>query len=439
VINSFQKVANAPEIQVFIQQDEEELSQAAIVAVAAAQSVEGSADAIMDFASVIRNDFIFVNAREIARDQVIQAYDAVSEFVTNFTTYVKTYNKNKEEVVDISLLFSTGDIDCFLQVIQMYNAQVKQFDNMATLTEVGMYLVDSCDMRKEMMPSAQDCLAAIGNYIPTLVQNKIHSLQDILGTMNPILSSDPTSIEAYVHKKATKDKASLELDDFRGQQAYVRSLIQILDENKWAVSDDIKANVRMLKESLIQLEHNIQLSESREEDEVKRFTNQVVDECPKLTKKIIDIQVQLDAQFIGDPDASEDKVLKFLQQQESLFTKYKARAERLQEYQTVLKMPIDDFEAFDAIGADLAIKMRLWKDRLAWSMMKQNLMDSSIKDLDIPTMEKEMTKFNKTVFLCEKALPGNKAVSRFKESVEQFNPVLPIVTDLRNTALKVIY
>ena len=101
-----------------------------------------------------------------------------------------------------------------------------------------------------------------------------------------------------------------------------------------------------------------------------------------------------------------------------------------------MKLAVDDFEALEPVAADLSLKLRLWTDKAEWSKLRKQIMSSPMKDLDTLTLEKELTKCNKTVFLATKGLPNNNVVPKLKASIEQFNPVLPLVSDLRNPALK---
>ena len=112
----------------------------------------------------------------------------------------------------------------------------------------------------------------------------------------------------------------------------------------------------MLSEGLAALETNIQIADGNEEEEVKKFSVQVNEDCPKAAKRIAECQALLDTGFLGDPNASIEKVLKFLNQVLVDFEKVKLRAVRLQEYQTILKLPIDDFESLDPVSADLRLK-----------------------------------------------------------------------------------
>ena len=57
-------------------------------------------------------------------------------------------------------------------------------------------------------------------------------------------------------------------------------------------------------------------------------------------------------------------------------------------------------------------------------------MNTQIAHFDVAAMERDLTKYNKTVFMSSKGLPSNKVVDKFRDSVEEFNPVLPLITNL---------
>ena len=65
------------------------------------------------------------------------------------------------------------------------------------------------------------------------------------------------------------------MEEFRNRQDYCRQVVNILEDNVWGVPDDLKALIRMLKESIALLETNIQVADSKEEEETKKFSIQV--------------------------------------------------------------------------------------------------------------------------------------------------------------------
>ena len=140
--------------------------------------------------------------------------------------------------------------------------------------------------------------------------------------------------------------------------------------------------------------------------------------------------------MVSDPDAVADKVIKYLSGLEAEFAKNKARSLKLQEWQAILKLPVDDFEVIEEVNADLNLKLRLWNDYIGWTELSEAMSAMPYDEIELQQFEKDLNKYNRTAFLCNKGLPTNKMVPKLKASIDQFNPLLPIITDLRNPTLK---
>lgn len=422
VIGTFVKVLTAPETEMYVMPtgDDDE-----------AEAAEPE-----DMVSAIRNGPTYLQSKESVHIHTKQAFSAVKEYLNVFEPYRQLYLRNLENAADIAGLCPTGDVEMFQNIILEYKDQIEQFTRIPRYSDVGLMFVDSVDLKQQMIPSPMNCLMGIKSYLPELVSNKAQELVNEVGAMNPILSGEPTSVEAYVNKKKVKDAAAAGLEEYNNRQSYIRSLVNVMDDNGWPAPDHVKALMRMLKDSLVALEANIQLAEGKEEEETKKFSVQVTDECPKVLKKLTEVREQLDAGLISDPDAQDEKVVKFLATQEADFARLKARIEKLQEYQGILRLPVDEFEVTEEIGSDLNLKVRLWNDRVEWTKLRNRIMESPISELDVTVLERELVRYNKTVALTGKGLPLNKVVPKLKQSVDEINPVLPIVTDLRSPCLQ---
>lgn len=422
VIGTFVKVLTAPETEMYVMPtgDDDE-----------AESAEPE-----DMVSAIRNGPTYVHSRESIHTHIRSAFNAVKEYLNIFEPYRQIHLKNLQNVTDIAALCPSGEVEAFQNIILEYKDQIEQFTRIPRYADVGVMFVDSADLKEVMIPSPMNCLMGIKAYLPELINNKAQELVNEVGAMNPILSGEPTTVEAYVNKKKVKDAAALGLEEYNNRQSYIRSLVHVMDDNGWPAPDHVKALMRMLKDSLLALEANIQLAEGKEEEETKKFSVQVTDECPKVVKKLAEVREQLDSSLLSDPDGHDEKVVKFLAQQEADFQKLKARIEKIQEYQTILRLPVDDFEVTEEIGSDLNLKVRLWNDRVEWTKLRTRIMETPINQLDVQVLERELARYNKTVAMTSKGLPLNKVVPKLKASVDEINPVLPIITDLRNPAMQ---
>jgi dynein heavy chain len=422
VVCSFVKVLSARETEMYVMPEGED------------ENEEENAD--IDLATTIRGLPFFVRSKDMIHRYMRHNFNAIDSYCAVFTPFRKIYFENQKYVNDVSDLFASGEVEAFEKAIIFYKSQIEKFDEVPRYADVGGLLVDTTLMKSDMTPSPISCIEAIRAWLPELAGDKASALLEEIGNMNPVIGGDPSSVEAYVNKKKVKDVGSNNIDAYKDIQSYVNSLLFLMDDNTWPVPDAVKATVRMLKEALVSLETNIASAEGKEEEEGKKFSTQVTEEVPKVTKRVQDIRSELDNAIIADVEADDEKVLRFLATQESDYLKMKARAEKLQEYQGILKLNVDEFEVLEDVGADLNLKLRLWKDKSGWSTLRQSLMQTTIVGLDVTKIEKELARFNKTVFQAGKGLPNNKVVPKLKASVEEFNPVLPLVNDLGSPCLK---
>lgn len=226
VVGSYQTIFLSPEMQIYV-------------------SPDGIDEEIVKYEKTdltvnIRKNVLFITAKEGIHGYLRDAYYAVKKYTKTFESYRKLFLQNLHDSQDISKLFVTGEVELFTETIAGYKAQINGFKEIPRYADIGAIFVDSDEMRARLIPSPLVCLQAIKSWLPELAQVRAQELYDTIGTMNPIISSEPASVEAYVNKKKVKDAAVEGADRFRDQQAYVRSLVNVLDDNQWTVPDNVK-------------------------------------------------------------------------------------------------------------------------------------------------------------------------------------------------------
>jgi len=239
IVGSFVKVLTSPETEMYVMPEGDE--------------EDGDATEPEDMISTIKNSAKFNHAKDAIHTHLRLAFGGVKEYLNVFQPYRQIYLRNANNVTDISVLFQTGDVEAFQNAIAEYKAQIDQFKGVPRFSDVGVVLVDSCVVKANMIPSPLQCLQAIQQYLPELALQRAQELVDLVGAMNPVIAGDPNSVENYVNKKKVKDTAAMGLEGYNSQQSYIRSLVHVMDDNSWPAPDQVKALMRMLKESLVRI------------------------------------------------------------------------------------------------------------------------------------------------------------------------------------------
>jgi dynein heavy chain len=148
------------------------------------------------------------------------------------------------------------------------------------------------------------------------------------------------------------------------------------------------------------------------------------------------VREQLDNSLIASADADADKVINFLEAQDKDLQALHERSDTLSQYQHVLKQPVAEFETMQEVLSDMALKKRLWSGVKEWADMSQSWVDAAFEEVDAVAMEKQISVYAKIGFQATKQLPGNPVGAKLKGEVDKYKPLMPVIVDLRNDALK---
>jgi dynein heavy chain len=155
-----------------------------------------------------------------------------------------------------------------------------------------------------------------------------------------------------------------------------------------------------------------------------------------MKKSVLAIREKLDDGMIASADSVPYRMVKVLRDYGQRMEELKQQSQKLQYYQQVLKQPTQTYDTLDEVAQDLHVKTRLWEALADWVALTQGWREAVFKEIDVDEIGKQVQTYQKTAMRCERALPGNGAAAKLKSLVDDFRGLLPVVSDLRNKALK---
>jgi dynein heavy chain len=428
VIDIPERVFSHEELQVYIMEESEDADEAAREEVP-----------VQD---VVSDDEIFKRLTEEIYENLDVAFSNVTSYATIFSPFRETWLSNHEEVENLEGKYSPDegkiDLEEYKTDINKYKGQQDSFATIPFIADVGIFTVDSSQLKDELMPSPLRMMKALKDLLPELMSKQSTSLLSCLEKIVPVIERGPEDVRQFVHKKNTVLEAVDNIDKYKEEQAHIHDMEMLMNEMSWTIPDHERVHIVMVGENMRSLEDGIEKAQSKEEEEVNRFSAEVDADIPKLNKKIQALREALDKDLIVNEENYEHPgdVIAYLGQQLEEQKALQARAEELQDFEEKLGKIQTEYDNLDEVIEDLKLKSDLWKGVDEWSHLRSGWVESPLQQMDIELLERTLTNFQKLTNKASKKLPGNPVVPRLRDSVVEFLPVLPVVVNLLHPSLQ---
>jgi dynein heavy chain, axonemal len=365
------------------------------------------------------------------------AYAAVHDFCRVFVPCSRTYFSNERDFATVAARFGLdSSLDSFSDAIEVYRGQVEAFEQLPSYADIGVIRLDSVSLKRMLIPSPTRCLLSIRDVLPMIMGQLTANLVNSARAMYNVLAGSPGDVDPFVAKIEMLEKVVEQMPGLRERESHIRSLAHIMGDNNWALADDLKAQFRVMKDTLAELDAASQKAEASQDEDIKRFAKQVEAAIPIMKKAVLAIREKMDDAMISNADSPPAKVVKFIREAAVKMDELKAQGAKFQHYQTALRQPVQTFETLDEVASDLAVKLKLWESLQEWQALTASWKQMPFEKIDAEEMNKQVGNYQKVASRSERALPGNLAAGKLRALVEDFKGLLPVVVDLRNRALQ---
>lgn len=142
------------------------------------------------------------------------------------------------------------------------------------------------------------------------------------------------------------------------------------------------------------------------------------------------------ASSILDPESDEIATKLLLRRLISEIEQLQKTAYTYKAYQKNFKVEVTKFDELEETIGEIKLKELLWTSLEEWDKLCEEWRDERLDRLEPDTLNQIVNKYGKYVYQIEKGLPPNNLLPKLKERVEDMRAKMPMITDLRNAALR---
>ncbi|KAF5838995.1 dynein heavy chain, N-terminal region 2-domain-containing protein [Dunaliella salina] len=385
--------------------------------------------------------YTFRDVRSQVNANIMDAYKEAQEYVKIFEDYRKIYNFGRtwsfEEYTSKPKTLREIRTDMHKQRVWR-----NELDRMKISHVVGCLFIDSKTLRNDLMPTTTNTLDMIKGLLMDMSRDTcLEVLGDIQRRVS-MLKQRPTA-----------------LDEFMAYQVMHQE--QVDDKKKVMAS---ASNVDDMYDMLAAYEHKVKAEESIKHDEcrdaaltfVQELTNgkefiadnknsqmeALQSNIASITQELRDITSSL---YQGDnvnPDADPEATAADLEQLLQHVRELRAACDTFREYQRLFEMEEDSFEVAAQTEQETESRYQLWNSLNEFMEKSQEWTESPILDednnveLSIDRVRSEVEDYALRAYTMGKKNPDDPVVSRFKDCIDDFKQIMPMVEELANPALK---
>ena len=363
------------------------------------------------------------------RDYVRQ-FDEFLEFLNlDVSEFMRAYEENEYSLADDRV-----QIDRKLAEKKRILDEIPQFINLGMfsikLESISKSLIQKYDMLVHMI------MALIAQKASFKCKAVISKFKDIHNR----LIVKPTVIEEIAELEDYMKEVPKESEEIKVWIEEMLTQFDVLDEYSFELSDEQFSNKWSAFGWPRQIEAALMACEEQNAADRLAYMDEMKKEQIDFEKKLDELEV-----IVGNFHTHSDlgKISEIgpdVRSKVKLLKEYNDLSKKFQSRENIFGLDQTDYDRVSRIAKQFDPYAQLWISADDWFIWKKEWFDNPFDTLDPEKMENNLTEAWRNVFKASKAfteLPALKDVAdEIKQQIDDFKPVMPIVTALRNPGLK---
>ncbi|XP_015770017.1 PREDICTED: dynein heavy chain 6, axonemal-like [Acropora digitifera] len=369
------------------------------------------------------------------KDAISSAFDAAWQYANTFEPYRQFYQEN--ESLDLeSIRQGEHGVSFFSESLEKYNSEHEQAVAILKHRPIGMILVDCNKLKEVLIPSPLKCLEVIHDILPKLAKLRTDTLMEFCKDAQFKLEVIPSSTVEYVESLTFLDKIQEKVDDIERDATVVKELYDLIETYKVPTPPEDLAVYQHIRPTVTAVRNVIDKSLAERDADIDKMCTHIDKDIVALGKEVKEVKQKAQDPKILDSSSQSKVIIQYLSGLLEKMETLNNLALTYKTHQKNFKVEVAKFEELEEVYAELKLKQSLWNSLVEWDVVDGEWLETSFEELNPETLSNEVMKYAKTVMQLEKGLPPNSVVPILKEKVEEMRRKLPVITNLRNPALK---
>ncbi|KAM4860802.1 dynein axonemal heavy chain 14 [Thomomys bottae] len=372
----------------------------------------------------------------------------VSVYSFKFLKFCTMVEKAKVMNMKISSVGHLSSAE-FKIVLHKFKTYFRHIVTMVTEKRIGIFNVVSLNFQSECLPYIDNVIQTSNNLLRSVIEKKNADLLEVVESSLQKLECDPNEIEEFVDYFTFLEEMSIEISNLEKEYLTISQLYSVVKHYHIDTADEQKALYKVISMKIIQLKTALKLSATNRETAIAKFRNNLEARITGLRVEVSDLKAKIRTPVLLCPHtrmaAAMEMIRSLTEEAASLthkakmYSSYQDHFDKSRSHMQSLNMEEVTrlvLSEITDIECDLTLRKILWEAQDEWVTLFREWKKCSLQSLDVDLVQRTVSKWLHVIFVLEKGLPKNDAVSHLKQSVMDFKQELPIIIALGNPCLR---
>ncbi|KAL0226771.1 hypothetical protein P9112_014095 [Eukaryota sp. TZLM1-RC] len=373
---------------------------------------------------------------------ILSAVESIASDIAQYTNhwdqkYGSLWKNNSElyfETFD-DLVSEMENLDNQIRNFKHLQSQIQAEDTVSTLRFIH---VDSSKLKYSLVHLCESKISILSAKINSIAYNRLTEIFEFFNDKLAILSKRPTSLEMLSSSMSELEVVRSKLEVIEGSFNPLRQIYELLSRHGVTPSENEQDLLNNLQNEWVSFNAQLQSIESMLTQSRVRFRESLTDDLNLHKKAIVNFRSVFEqkAPFsrnsVNDPKEAFDLIHDFRSQLGCHVDKESALRKSLQMFE----VEVEDFTEVNDTLKDLDHLEEIWSLELEWANLWEDWKTKPFESLVTEDMEIVLGQLHKRLYKLGKIIKNWGVWVYVKEKVDEFKKILPLITDLRNPALR---
>ncbi|OHT09907.1 Dynein heavy chain family protein [Tritrichomonas foetus] len=388
-----------------------------------------------DLAEIIERDKVFADIVSHQNNIIKEAFKSLNTFSTCYKEAVAIYEENVKFNMD-ELIASNISASDLQKTIQNYKEQIEFLAKIEEKSDVGLFCQFAKEMKNLFARSPVNCLNQIKSALPVITRKLLDEFAEKVKLSHEQLTAPIEDVASFVRYLSAADKYGNEQNEFAIRADSIRDFYQLASELSVSIPPDEEAEYQAMLPVFDDVKRALSFAGEQKQTLMPKFSTQLDKLIGQLHSNVLDVaQVSLNP-ILGNITTKIEEAQSFLKTIMEKLTEVKTAASDYNKYQRAMNLQVTRFEDVEELNKEITLKNLLWETKVKWINLTEKWSNMPFAAIDPNEMTEELREYQLSAAKCAKGLQGNVVAVDLKASVSDYAALLPVVSDLKNPALK---